>query len=124
MTMQDFVTVATHLTMADAEPERLALEAAGIPTIATDEGMGTLLGLTVVGGIKLQVATADAARAEEVLQELRAEAQSSHGEAEELDDGVTFNCPACGMEIWFPAERRGQVETCPECGARVQVPGT
>jgi hypothetical protein len=120
--MEDFVTVATHLTMADAEPERLALEAAGIRTIAADEDMGMLLSSNMVGGIKLQVAAADAARAEEVLQEVRAEARSSQGEAAELDDGLTFNCPACKAEIWFPAERRGQVEICPECDAPVQVP--
>jgi hypothetical protein len=135
--MEDFITVATHLSMADAEPERLALEAAGISTIATDEDMGSLLGSSVVGGIKLQVAAADAARAEEVLQELRAEAQSAGSnsddaddaddaddsdDADDADDGIGFKCPACKAEIWFPSELRGQVEVCPECGAQVTVP--
>ena len=61
--MEDFVTVATYLSLAEAEPPRLALEAAGIPTLATDENMGSLLGTNMVGGIKLQVASEDAARA-------------------------------------------------------------
>ena len=44
--MEDFVTVATYLSLAEAEPARLALEAAGIPQLATDENMGILLAST------------------------------------------------------------------------------
>ena len=77
--MEDFVTVATYLSLAEAEPPRLALEAAGIPTLATDESMGSLLGPNLVGGIKLQVAAKDADRAKEVLAELETESQPADG---------------------------------------------
>ena len=120
--MEDFVTVGTHYSMAEAEPERLALEAAGISAIATDEGMSTLLVPNLVGGIKIQVAAADAARAEEVLAELRAEAHLPGADADAADDGVSFKCTSCQAEIWFPSDRRGHVEVCPECGNYVDVP--
>jgi hypothetical protein len=116
--MEDFVTVATHYSMADAEPERLALEAAGIRVFPTDENLSSLLTATTFGGIKLQVSAADAARAEEVLAEARADAHPDTN----ADPGVSFNCPSCKAEIWFPTDRRGHVEVCPECGAHVDVP--
>ena len=117
--MDDFVTVGTYYSMADAEPQRLALDAAGIKVFATDENLGSLLTPTTFGGIKLQVPVADAARAEEVLAELRADA---HPPAADDVAGVGFNCPSCHAEIWFPSDRRGHVEVCPECGAHVDVP--
>jgi hypothetical protein len=120
--MDDFVTVATFLSLAEAEPPRLALDAAGIPTMATDESMGSLLGSNLVGGIKLQVAAADAARARELLATFRAESQAEPADADGSDNDVSLKCPQCGAEIWFPAERRGHVETCPECGCNVDVP--
>jgi hypothetical protein len=121
-TVEDFVTVATHYSMAEAEPERLALEAAGISAMATDESVGTLLVPNLVGGIKIQVPAAEAARAEAVLAELREAAQLPEDDGDVSDDGVSFKCPSCQAEIWFPSERRGQVEVCPECGAHVDVP--
>ena len=125
--MEDFVTVATYWSQAAAEPPRLALEAAGIPALATDESMGILLGTNMVGCIKLQVASADAARASDVLATLEAESQSEADDegdsgADDSDDGVSLACPKCGAEVWFPSERRGQAETCPECGSPVDVP--
>jgi len=120
--MEDFVTVATHFSLAEAEAERLALDSAGIPTIATDENMSSLLVPNTVGGIKLQVAAADADRAKELLQSLRADNQSATDDSDEDDDGVDFTCPTCKADIWFPTDRRGHVEICPECGAHVDVP--
>jgi hypothetical protein len=117
--MDDLVTVATHYSLADAEPARLALEAAGIRAFPTDENLGALLTTTTFGGIKLQVSAADAARAKEVLAEVRADAHPGAGDA---DGGLSFNCPSCQAEIWFSTDRRGHVEVCPECGAHVDVP--
>jgi hypothetical protein len=120
--MDDFVTVATLFSIAEAEPLRLALDAAGIPTLATDETIGEVLVPNVVGGIKLQVAAADAERARVVLAELQSGSERATDD-DESDDGVSLNCPKCGADIWFPSERRGQAETCPECGCKVDVPG-
>ena len=69
--MGDFVTVGTYLSMAEAEPPRLALEAAGIPAMATDENIGELLVPVLFGGIKLQVPAKDAEQAEEILAEFK-----------------------------------------------------
>ncbi len=129
--MEDFVTVATYLSLADAEPSRLALDAAGIPTLATDESMGSLLGTNFVGGIKLQVAAADAERATELLATLPPPETDDEIDSHEDDDtdkdvdsdeGVSLKCPACGAEVWYPSESRGTAEVCPECGAKVDVP--
>jgi len=128
--MDDFVTVATYLSLAEAEPPRLALEAAGIPTMATDEGMGSLLGSNLIGGIKLQVAAAAAAKATELLATLRAQPRPETDDADDSDDsddgedsdGVSLKCPACGAAIWFPSESRGNADVCPECGSQINVP--
>jgi len=117
--MAKLVTIATHYSLAEAEPQRLALEAAGIPTLETDDSPLP----TMMCGIKLQVAAEDAARAEEVLAEFRVEAHPPESPSDQEDEGVSFPCPECKAEIWFPSERRGHVETCPECGAHVDVPG-
>jgi predicted RNA-binding Zn-ribbon protein involved in translation (DUF1610 family) len=122
--MEDFVTIATYLSLAEAEPHRLALEAAGISTLDTDESVGSLLGSNLVGGIKLQVAAKDVEAAKEVLATLEVEAQANAEatEADESDDDVCLACPKCGAEVCFPSERRGHVEECPECGGYVDVP--
>ena len=119
--MEDFVTVGTYFSLAEAEPPRLALEAAGIHTLATDENIGDMLVPTAFGGIKLQVAMGDAERAKELLAAVRAEFQPKPAEENGSEDGVSLKCPECGAEIWFPSDRRGHVEICPECGAHVDV---
>ena len=120
--MEDYLTVATLFSLADAEPRRLALEAAGIHTLATDEGIGELLVPTMVGGIKLQVAAKDADRAKEVLAEFGDQSEPQTDNADDSGDDVCLKCPACEAEICFPSERRGHVETCPKCGTYVDVP--
>ena len=69
--MEDFVTVATYFSLPEAEAVRLALDAEGIQTLATDENLGEMLVPTAFGGIKLQVPAGDVARANEVLAALR-----------------------------------------------------
>ncbi len=125
-TMEDFTTVATFYSLADAEPPRLALEAAGIPTLATDENIGEMLVPTAFGGIKLQVASKDADRAKEVLASFQTDSQPETADRDASKSGseeeVYLECPECGAEVGFPFERRGHVEVCPECGAYVDVP--
>ena len=124
--MDDFTTVATYYSLADAEPPRLALEAAGIPTLATDENIGEMLVPAAFGGIKLQVASKDAERAKEVLASFKTDSQPETGDANssasDMGEEVYLVCPECGAEVGFPLERRGHVEVCPECGAYVDVP--
>jgi membrane protease YdiL (CAAX protease family) len=48
---------------------------------------------------------------------------SDHPAGRELpEEDITFACHACGKSIVLPAERGGHVETCPYCGAYVDVP--
>ena len=120
--MEDFVTVATYFSLAEAEAVRLALDAEGIQTLATDEDIGEMLVPTAFGGIKLQVAAKDVDRANEVLATLETESQPETNDADDSGDDVSLQCPKCEAQIWFPSERRGHVEECPECGAYVDVP--
>jgi len=120
--MDDFITVGTYLTLAEAEPPRLALEAAGISAMATDESIGEMLTPLLFGGIKLQVAAKDAERAKNVLAEFAVDSPSASAAGVDSDGGVSLKCPQCGADIWFPSERKGHVEICPECGSHVDVP--
>jgi hypothetical protein len=120
--MNDFVTVATLFSITEAEPQRLALEAAGIHALATDENIGEMLVPAMIGGIKLQVPAADAERATDVLAQFKADSEPESLDDDEPDDGVSLKCQDCGAEIWFTSDRRGHVEICPECGSHVDVP--
>ncbi len=107
--MKHVFTVATYLSLAEADPPRLALEAAGIPTFSTDEG----------GDIKLQVPEKYTDAAREVLAEFETEAEMAA--TCESGDHVHMTCPHCDAEVSFPFERRGYAEECPECGGYVDV---
>jgi hypothetical protein len=62
-----WVTLATFGDPTSAHVARLALEGQGIRCFVVDENMGTLYIPVAVGGVKLQVAEADAERAAEIL---------------------------------------------------------
>jgi membrane protease YdiL (CAAX protease family) len=120
--MESFVTVATFDFRADAEVAKLLLEQDGIKTFLADEnlvGVNWFLS-NAVGGVKLQVAAADVDRAGEILQ--RAQPVKAETEGDLPDEDITFACQECGKKITFPGERRGHVETCPECGSYIDVP--
>ena len=119
--MEDFATVGTYFSMAEAEPPRLALEAAGIPAMTTDEGIGEMLVPVAFGGIKLQVPTKYAEQAKEILDEYAADSKADAADEDESDEGIAMKCQKCGTDIWFPSDRRGHVEVCPQCGAYVDV---
>lgn len=65
----EWVTIERFLDRVDAQVARSRLEAAGIPALLADEGMGGLFGYALVRGVRLQVPAADEARAAEVLAE-------------------------------------------------------
>ncbi len=120
--MEDFVTVATYFSLAEAEAVRLALDADGIQALTTDENIGEMLVPTAFGGIKVQVAPQDVDRANEVIATLKAESEPQTADADDSGDRVSLVCPQCKADLSFPSERRGHVEVCPECGAYVDVP--
>jgi membrane protease YdiL (CAAX protease family) len=120
--VDDLVTVASFDFRADAEVQKLLLEENGIQAFLADDN---LVGLNwflsnAVGGVKLQVAEADADRANEILKQHQPVKDESKEAAAEED--IIFACQECGKKITFPGERRGCVETCPECGSYVDVP--
>jgi rRNA maturation endonuclease Nob1 len=101
---RDFVTLMTFLNVADAEVKRLLLEEEGIKTYLTDAeivSMDWLLG-NAVGSIKLQVATADAERAVDILKNAPPSTPASPGKDNQ--------CLACG------AMMTEDEDVCPKCG--------
>jgi len=68
-TDQPLVTVATFATAGEAEIARIMLEGHGVPCYLADAELVNMMWLAsnAVGGIKLQVAANDVARAEQLL---------------------------------------------------------
>jgi membrane protease YdiL (CAAX protease family) len=120
--MESLVTVATFDFRTDAEVAKLLLEQNGIQAFLGDDnlvGLNWLLS-NALGGVKLQVAAAEAERAGEILQ--RAQPATEEAERDLPEECVTFACQECGKRIAFRGGRRGRVEECPECGSFVDVP--
>jgi membrane protease YdiL (CAAX protease family)/predicted RNA-binding Zn-ribbon protein involved in translation (DUF1610 family) len=119
---EQLVTIATFDLAAQAETPRLLLEQEGIRAFLADDNLVRAIWFlaNAVGGTKLQVATADAERARKILEHYQVAKQSSPVGLGKTS--VPFACEECGESITFPAERCGHVETCPSCGAYVDVP--
>ncbi len=66
---EPFVTVATFTTADEAEVARVSLENIGIPCVLVDvETVNMLWSVSnAIGGVKVQVAKSDVARAERLL---------------------------------------------------------
>ena len=85
------------------------------------------------GDVSVLVRRGDLRRAESILAAVRQDRssrQATDGEADQStrrahgrgEEDVRFLCEECGESIVFPAQRRGHVETCPNCGDYVDVP--
>lgn len=105
----EFVTVATYHYQMQAEPARLALQAAGIMAFVHDVNVNLLgpFSGNMMGWIKLQVPQARAAEARALL-------EASPGllwEAKPADEPTADDvCLACGQAMPPPTKR------CPACG--------
>lgn len=121
--MSDFVVVARFDRVTDADAHRLLLEHAGIASYLEGANLvaAHFLLANAIGGIKLLVAAADRAAAEEVLQNLPT-TTTPDSVAQHLAGELAFSCSECGAMIRFPATSAGKCETCPECHEYVDVP--
>jgi membrane protease YdiL (CAAX protease family) len=120
--LEDLVTIATFDFTAQANVVKLILEKRGIKVFLADDnlvGMDWFVS-NAVGGVKLQVAASDANRAGKIIKKRHASKKKLLDKLPKED--VTFTCEDCGSKITFPAERRGGVETCPNCNSFVDVP--
>lgn len=118
--MSELVTVEAYSTPTEAEVDRTFLEREGVRAYIADAeilAMDWLLG-AAVGGVKLQVATADAQRARQLLDNLRTERRAAESQLADIE----FECEDCNELISFPGKRAGGVESCPKCNAFVDVP--
>ena len=111
---EEFVTIATFLTLPEAEAARLHLEMEGFPATLVDAeivSMDWLLG-NAVGNIKLQVPPSRAAAATALLDQVAAERRERR---EAVQDDEWFEtdaatCLACGANL--PSD----VDRCDACG--------
>jgi hypothetical protein len=118
--------VAVYIALNNIEVHCLSelLANNGIESMAVDDlSTGGFFSLGILSQIhrpKIWVASADAERAKELLAKYdREKAQRERlGKESPLVDAV---CEECGVTSSFPATRWGYVETCPKCGAFMDV---
>lgn len=120
--MDEFVTVAVYDSLPLAELAQARLLGEGIQAVVANANAFAAYSFLSVSmsGIKLRVPRADAARAEAILSSAKLERRG-------LPDGeslspIRFSCSTCGAVLEFPANRRGGVESCNQCGQYVDVP--
>lgn len=120
--MNSLVTVEEYDKSYQAQLAVLTLEQAGIRCFLQNE---TIVAMdwfiaNAVGGIKLQVASQDAAEAQRVLAEIRG--NRIEREKSTKDTWIAFRCGRCKKLIAFSGLSLGRVESCPKCGKYVDVP--
>jgi hypothetical protein len=69
---------------------------------------------------RILVRTADAERAKRLLLELEERARNEAQEAK-ASPLIEVACEECGSLVSFPESQRGSVQSCPQCGAYVDV---
>jgi len=121
------ITIARFSKVEEAHLLRMRLEAGGIPAFVQDEHVVQVIWIysDAIGGIRVQVAEEDAARARELMEE----------EGAQPDDAVAVRCPFCNSSkiganelprclaflfsllIYLPLFARRQYR-CRSCGKR------
>ncbi len=117
------VTIAHYETLADARQDAAILAEQGIRSVVVGEEsrQRTVRRADRLPPIRLQVPAGKAFAANLVFRALDPDDAEPAVSEETLED-VAFPCEECGTLIAFPGDRRGKVETCPRCGAFVDVP--
>lgn len=120
--MNSLITVEEYDKSHLAQVAVLALEQAGIRCYLQNETVVSMdwFMANAVGGIRLQVASQDAAKAQCVLAEIRA--NRIEREESRKDTWVAFRCVRCKKLVAFSGLSLGRVECCPKCGKHVDVP--
>ena len=120
--MNSLVTVEEYDKSHLAQVAVFSLEQAGIQCFLQNETIVAMdwFMANAVGGIKLQVASQDAAQAQRILAEIR----ENRIERDESTKGtwIAFRCGRCKKLIAFSGLSLGRVESCPKCGKYVDVP--
>ncbi len=120
--MNSLVTIEEYDKSHLAQLAVLALEQVDIRCFLQNETIVSMdwFMANVVGGIKLQVASQDAAEARRILAEIR-ENRIERAESTK-DKWVALRCGRCKKLIAFSGPSLGRVESCPKCGKYVDVP--
>ncbi len=116
--MSELVTIEAYDSVGKAQLMQQFLADQGIVSYTADDqviAMDWLL-MGAVGGVKLQVGSADVEAAVALLNKAKQE------KADRNQTEVQFDCEECEKPLKFPGGRRGGVETCHHCGCFVDVP--
>jgi hypothetical protein len=121
MGLSDPVKVYAATSNTEAQLICRLLEAGGLEAYAGEDTSpgGAFIGGTIPGVFDagVFVSRADGERAVELIREHeRREAERAAPGAE-----VESTCEDCGKTATFPAAQRGTVQTCPHCGAMIDV---
>jgi hypothetical protein len=105
----DLVTVTTYMTAYEAHIAKACLEEAGIDVFLQDvHTVGLRWDLSnLIGGVKLQVPSADAERATEILAQTTPVKKDFNPFADNSEKSV---CLSCGQHM------PDDVDQCPKCG--------
>jgi hypothetical protein len=123
MALRDPVAIYNAATNLDAALLSELLNGAGIEAYAVEDV--SLAGQWMFGLLpeihkpQVWIERGDMAKAKPILEKY----ESDHVRSKEGSnaDTVAAVCEDCGQESQFPVSRRGFVETCPHCGAYMDV---
>jgi len=130
MPLKDPVAVYNAAKNTEAQNVCFALQQSGIEAhVIEDFSPGRMWAFGALPEIhkpQVFVERDDVERAVPVIEEFeqtRRRRQAEGEDAAAADKPVEAECESCGKRATFPASRRGTVETCPHCGAYLDVPG-
>jgi hypothetical protein len=111
-TAADLVTVANYETAVQADLAKTLLQQNGITSVLADAETATVQPYFrfISGGVSLQVAEPDAAKAVEILRAYEASVRDAGGDEALVEDEADTACIACGAAIPEYLDR------CPACG--------
>ena len=115
VSMSKLVTVASLDRRTEAETVKLFLENQGVDVYLVDDSLAWFA--SNARAVRIQVLQP---QAERLVDEFRQ--RKSHDTQEANLPDITFDCDECGQTLSYSANRRGGVETCPNCGDYVDVP--
>lgn len=122
--MRDPVAIYNAANNVEAMLLREALQASGIEAHAVDDA--TPVGAWMFGLLpeihkpQVWVDRDDASRARSVVDEFESRMAEQRETAAAAPD-ISVVCEECGKSASFPAAQLGSTETCPHCGAYVDV---
>ncbi|MFO0792003.1 MAG: DUF2007 domain-containing protein [Pirellulales bacterium] len=124
MALRDPIAAYNAANNLEASIASEMLNAAGVEAHAVEDG--SLVGYWAFGVLpeihkpQVWIERADADKAKPLLEKFERD-RAANKNAAETGEPISVVCEDCGKQAEFPASRLGAIETCPHCGAYVDV---